>query len=199
VRYSPETDLSYTYSWGNKPAADLPGNGTTREEWKVGTAMLGLSRHRRLSLTGETLVNPLPTVSAFSRIYVVARSCFIPRAPKKRKRRWRTVPDTRTGTILFYRPFASHVYDSFLRRQFFLWAVKRVTLDLLHQTSRKDWIDKNVAFIFYNYSLKKIPHLEKKFRMRKKISWNKNHRILWCYVNNKYKINNMRSLHTSKN
>lgn len=30
--------------------------------------MPDLSRHRRLSLTGETLVNPLSTVSAFSRV-----------------------------------------------------------------------------------------------------------------------------------
>lgn len=42
------SDLAYTYSWGNKLAADLPGNGTTREEWKVGTRrMSALNRHRR--------------------------------------------------------------------------------------------------------------------------------------------------------
>lgn len=140
MRYSPETDLSYTYSWGNKPAADLPGNGTTREEWKVGTAMLDLSRHRRLSLTGETLVNPLSTVSAFSRVYVVARPHFIPRAPKKRERRWGTVLDTRTGTILFYKPFASHVCDSLLRQQFSLWAVKRNAPPIASNiTKRLDW------------------------------------------------------------
>ena len=48
--------------------------------------MLGLSRHRRFSLTGETLVNPLSTVLAFPHVYVVTRPRFIPRAPKKRGR-----------------------------------------------------------------------------------------------------------------
>jgi len=48
--------------------------------------MLGLSRHRRLSLTGETLVNPLSTVLAFPRVYVVTRPRFISRVSKKRER-----------------------------------------------------------------------------------------------------------------
>lgn len=102
--------------------------------------MLDLSRHRRLSLTGETLVNPLSTVSAFSRVYVVARPRFIPRAPKKRERRWETVLDTRNGAILFYKPFASHVCDSLLRQQFSLWVVKRNAPPIASNiTKRLDW------------------------------------------------------------
>lgn len=117
---------------------------------------LGLSRHRRFSLTGETLVNPLLTVSTFSRVYVVARPRFIPRTPKKRERESvdeGTVPDTRTGTILFYRPFASYVCDSLLRQPFSLWAVKRnARLTASNITRRLT----RIAFTCGSYSLRAV-------------------------------------------
>jgi len=113
--------------------------------------MLGLSRRRRLSLAGETLVNPLPTVSAFSRVYVVARSCFIPRVSKKKSVDEGPYPIQEPARYYFTdRLRRTCTIASYDNNFSFPSSVKRVTLDLLHQTSMRKY-----ELLEFKVSLKK--------------------------------------------
>lgn len=109
------SDLAYTYSWGNKLAADLPGNGTTREEWKVGTPRMSApNRHRRGS---RPLGKHSPTpfrLFRHSRVFT-GWPRFISQASKRRSERLRRIVymiwDVQKDTILFYKPFMLCMQD----------------------------------------------------------------------------------------